>query len=135
VQNRFTLQAPSDRFPDSRWSPIVSLKVARGLLAALRDFGILAGAAKKRIMPIYLPAESFAFLAMVRHLIGIKGRAALSDPCWQLFYLSDTGIEQHFIDAHQRKFLGYHAAGSVIRLEFPATNLQEYAHELAKRAH
>jgi Putative inner membrane protein (DUF1819) len=31
------------------WSPTVAKKVARGLLAALRDFGILEGRAKKRL--------------------------------------------------------------------------------------
>jgi hypothetical protein len=76
---RFIRQAPSDRFPNGRWSPTVSLKVARGLLAALRDFGILAGAAKKRIVPLYLPTESFAFIAMIRQQIQIKGRATLSE--------------------------------------------------------
>jgi hypothetical protein len=132
---RFIRLASSDCFPDGQWSPTVSLKVARGLLAALRDFGILAGASKKRITPIYLPTESFAFLAMLRQVVGVKGRVTLTDPCWRLFHLSDTGIEQHFLDAHQKKFLSYHAAGSLVRLEFSATNLQEYAHELSQRAH
>jgi hypothetical protein len=132
---RFIRLAPADRFPNGRWSPTVSLKVARGLLAGLRDFGMLTGTGKKRITPIYLPTESFAFIAMVRQVAGIKGRATLTDPCWRLFHLSDTSVEQHFLDAHQRKLLSYHAAGSLVRLEFPAGNLQEYAHELSKRAH
>jgi len=72
---RFIWLASSDYFPDGRWSPTVSLKVARGLLAALRDFGILAGTGKKRITPIYLPTESFAFLARLRQVVGIRGRA------------------------------------------------------------
>ncbi len=131
---QFIRQSPSDRFSNGRWSATVSLKVARGLLAALRDFGILAGAAKKRIVPLYLPTESFAFVAMIRQQIHVKGRAALSDPCWRLFYLHDTAVEELFLAAHQRKLLAYHAAGSVVRIEFPAPTVQEYAHELVKRA-
>ena len=38
-------------------------RVAQGLLAALRDFGVLQGAVKKRIAPAYLPVEAFAYVA------------------------------------------------------------------------
>lgn len=37
------------------WTPTVQRKVARGLLAALRDFGILSGAVRKYIAPVHLP--------------------------------------------------------------------------------
>jgi hypothetical protein len=133
---RFLRQAPESRFVGRRrWTSTVSTRVARGLLAALRDFGVLAGAAKKRFTPLYLPAESFAFLAMIRNLLGYRGRRSLTDPCWQLFFLSDTAVERFFIEAQQRKLLEYHAAGSVVRIEFPAETLDAYAHELAQRAH
>lgn len=35
------------------WSPTVATKVARGLLAALRDFGILEGRAQKRVADLH----------------------------------------------------------------------------------
>jgi hypothetical protein len=108
--------------------------VARGLLAALRDFGVLAGAARKHIAPLYLPTESFAFIAMVRHELGTRSRAALDDPCWRLFYLSDLAVERFFVEAHQRRLLAYHAAGSVVRIEFLADTLEGYAHALIERA-
>ncbi len=39
------------------WSKTVELKVARGLLAALRDFGILEGRAQKRLMSCHTRLE------------------------------------------------------------------------------
>lgn len=42
------------------WTETVTLKIARGLLAALRDFAILEGGTKKRIAPVYLTNKSFA---------------------------------------------------------------------------
>ena len=50
---------------NQRWSETVTLKVARGVLAALRDFGLLEGRFTKKISPPYLPCESFAYLAFV----------------------------------------------------------------------
>jgi len=118
------------------WSASLrSTRVARGLLAALRDFGVLAGAAKKHLKPLLLPTESFAFLAMLRGTLGHRGNISLSDPCWQLFFLNETGVERFFIEAQQRRLLEYHAAGAVVRIEFPVATLDEYAHELAQRAH
>jgi hypothetical protein len=132
---RWLRQTPDNRFVGQRWTAAVSTRVARGLLAALRDFGVLAGAVKKRLAPLYLPTESFAFLAMVRSLLCFGGKRSLGDPCWQLFWLSEAAVERFFIEAQQRKLLEYHAAGSVVRVEFRVNTLDEYAHELAQRAY
>ena len=52
-------RSSDSRFHGKRWSKEVSTRVARGLLAALRDLGILSGAVKKRISPLYLPSLSY----------------------------------------------------------------------------
>jgi hypothetical protein len=44
-------------------------------------------------------------------------------------------VERFYLEAHQRKLLSYLAAGSVIRIEFPGVTLEDYARELAQRAH
>ena len=131
---RFLARAPADRYPRGRWGESVTERVAQGLLATLRDFGVLSGAVKKRVTPIYLPVPSFAFLAKLRTDLGAKGRALLVDPCWQLFYLSETAVERLFVEAQQEGLLAYNAAGSVIRVDFPARDLEDYAHVVARRA-
>lgn len=139
---RFLQDAPPERFPSGRWGDTVNIRVARGLLAALRDFGLLGGAVRKRITPLYLPTECFAFLAYARRLAGVPASGALSDPVWRLFQLGDDAVEHYFIEAHQRGLLGYHAAGSVRRIDFSVTQgdarrrpptLAEYAYDLTQR--
>lgn len=132
---RFLDRSQDARFHERRWSEEVSIRVARGLLASLRDFGVLAGAVKKRIAPLYLPPESFAFIARLRFELGVRGHSALQDPCWRLFFLVETAVERLFLEAHQRKLLTYLAAGSVVRIEFPGTSPEDYARELAQRTH
>src|SRR5262249_41356385 len=44
------------------WSADTLRRVTQGLLATLRDFGILEGTVRKRIAPTYLPVEAFAYL-------------------------------------------------------------------------
>ena len=70
----FLEKAPPDRFSQGRrWSPTVSVKVARGLLAALRDFHVLEGKARKRISTLYVPTPTFAFIALIRNILGNRG--------------------------------------------------------------
>lgn len=109
------------------WSPDVATRVARGLLAALRDFGILQGRARKRLADPMPPLRSFAFIAFCLHNFGTASRQLLIHPDWQLFLLSPDEVERLFLQAHQDRYLEFHAAGSIMQIHFPADSLEEYA--------
>ncbi len=110
------------------WSEVVNLKVARALLAALRDFGVLEGKMHKRLANQSLSPQSFAWLAFCFHLNGRTGRSLLGHPDWRLFTMSPADVEHLFFECHQMRLLEYHAAGSTILLSFPASTPEEYAH-------
>jgi hypothetical protein len=115
-----------------RWGDYTISRVARGILSTLRDFGVLQGAVKKRIAPIYLPVEAFSYIAFYLKQHQPSGSKLLELPDWKLFFLTREGVERFFFDAHQRGLLEYHVAGSVTRLTFPVSNLEEYANVLTK---
>jgi len=116
------------------WNDQTIRRVAQGVMATLRDFGVLQGAVHKRIAPVYLPTPSFALVAFWLQQRERSGDLVLHSDDWKLFFLPVEGVERFFIEAHQEHLLTYHAAGSVIRIEFPAANLAEYAHVLLERA-
>jgi hypothetical protein len=117
------------------WSEPTIVRIAQGLLSALRDFGVLQGAVKKRIAPAYLPVEAFAFLMYFLKQHQPSGVKLLQLPEWKLFFLPQEGVERFLFEAHQHDLLEYHAAGTVTRLTFPAGTLEEYARVLAQRSH
>ena len=117
----------------SAWSEITTLRVAQSLLAALRDFGVLQGAANKKIAPAYLPIEAFAYIAFYLKQHQPSGAKLVELPDWRLFFLPLEGVERFLFDAHQHGLLEYHAAGTVTRLTFPTESLEEYADVLAHR--
>ena len=117
----------------SSWSEITTLRVAQELLATLRDFGVLEGAARKRIAPTFFPVESFAYVAFYLKQHQPSGAKLIELSDWKLFFLSREGVERFLFEAHQRDLLEYHVAGSVTRLTFPAETLEEYANVLAQR--
>lgn len=118
----------------SRWGDNTVGRVARGVMATLRDFGVLQGKVHKRITPVYLPAAAFAMIAFWLHRREGSGLRTLHSDDWKLFFLPVAGVERLFIEAHQEHLLTYYAAGSVVRIDFPATTLTEYAHALVTRA-
>jgi Putative inner membrane protein (DUF1819) len=119
----------------ANWSEETILRVTQGLLSTLRDFGVLQGATNKRLAPIYLPIEAFSYLAFYLQQQQPSGERLLDDPEWQLFFLTRHAVERFFLEAHQHHLLEYHAAGSIIRITFPAKSIEEYAHALTQRAH
>jgi len=112
------------------WGDNTIMRVARNSVAALRDFGVLQGAVNKRLTPIYLPTPSFALIALWLQQRERSGHLVLQSDDWRLFFLPVEGVERFFVEAHQEHLLTYHAAGSVIRIEFPAASLTEYAYAL-----
>ena len=116
------------------WSPVVTTKVARGLLAAFRDFGILEGKSQKRLASFFLPVGSFAYLAYCLHREGALGRNLVFHPDWQLFLMQTPAVEHYFLEAHQRRLIAYHAAGSTISISFPCEKLEDYARVVVERS-
>jgi len=119
----------------AKWSEPTTRRVAEGLLATLRDFGVLAGTVNKRIVTPVLPVEAFAYVAFFLSERERSGDKLLNSPEWQLFFLSSEAVERLFIEAHQRRLVEYQAAGRIVRVEFPTSSIVEYARALLERAH
>lgn len=117
------------------WNDETTERVAQGIGATLRDFGLLEGAVNKHLSPFLLPTHSFALIAHWVHQREKNGQMTLHSDDWKLFFLPVDGVERFFIEAHQMHLLTYHAAGSIIRIEFPAKTLSEYADVLLERAY
>jgi len=118
----------------SVWSDATLRRVVQGLLSTLRDFGVLRGTVNKHIAPAYLPLPAFCYIAFYLKQNQTSGAKLLDMAEWKLFFLTREGVERFLVDAHQHGLLEYYAAGSVTRLTFPASSLEEYADVIARAA-
>jgi hypothetical protein len=116
------------------WSPTVTTKVSRGVLATLRNFGVLEGIGKKRIAPAYLPIESMAYIAFALSQEGVSGLQFVYHNDWALFLFSPPIVEQMFLEADRHGLLRFQAAGKIVRVDFPAPSFEEMADVIATRA-
>jgi hypothetical protein len=108
------------------WTPTVTLRVCRGILAALRDFGILEGGLKKKIAPAHLPMEAFCYIAFWLGRLGYSGESLVRHSDWGLFLFTPKIVERLMLEAHQENFMSFHSAGRIYRVDFPTDDPGEY---------
>ena len=118
----------------SSWNDATLRRVVEGMLATLRDFGLLEGVVHKRFAPFTLPIPAAAYIAFLLYKRLGSGLKVVEDWTWRLFFLDPQGAERLLLRAHQAGLLQYEAAGSLIRLEFPTDDLEVYARVAAKGA-
>jgi hypothetical protein len=117
-------QAPS-------WTDTVRTKVARGILASLRDFGILEGANQKRFATPRMTPLGFAYVAYREHEQGASSRAIVESPVWKRWLLGPDRVPDLFAQAERLGVLRYVQVGSSVRVDWIAGSLQEVARAAA----
>ena len=121
--------AADERTPD--WSPNIRDRVARGMMAALRDFGRLSGVRHSSNKEISRPGISiggFAYVAYRLHQQQISGRGILSSAVWRRWLLDEERVDDLM---HRIAGLGivyYAVAGSSLRIDWRFDSLAEVAH-------
>ena len=116
------------------WSPERRRKIARGLLAALRDFGRLEGATKspnKEIASAGISDGGFAYVAYRLHQSGESSRGSLTSSVWRRWLLDAPRIDQHMHRLAAQGLLYYDRAGSSLRIDWRAESLVEVARAAA----
>ena len=113
--------------PNGRWSPGLKTRVAQGLLATLRDFGVLRGAVRKQIVDPQLGPVGFAYVAWREHERGASSRRLVSSRVWRRWLLDEASVLRHFSDLARRGVLKFSAAGSTVRVDWVAKGLEEVA--------
>ena len=107
------------------WTETIRTKVARGLLAALRDFGILSGAVRKEFAPPSLSIAGFGYVAFRLHEDGASSRALFASPVWRRWLLDPARVTELFHEAERQGLLRYSSAGSAVRVDWLQDTLSE----------
>ncbi len=113
------------------WSESVRTKVARGLLAALRDFGVLRGGVRKEFEVPTLSPTGFAYVAYREHEQGKSSRALVSSRVWRRWLLDSSRVIELFGQAERMGVLRYSQAGSAVRVDWRVASLEQVARAAA----
>lgn len=113
------------------YSESVAVKLAGAALTALRDFGIMEGAVKKRIAPVRMPPEAAGYLVYSLKEEGLSANRIVTHDDWRLFLLTPAEAERAVVDASGHGWFSYHAAGSVRRFDWSMKTVEEFVGHVA----
>ncbi len=113
------------------WSPTIRVKVARGLLAAMRDFELLSGGVRKELAGPSLSVAGFGYAAFRMHEAGASSRALLTSPVWRRWLLDQGRVTELFHAAARNGLLRYSSAGSSVRVDWLQGSLPEVVRAVA----
>jgi hypothetical protein len=116
------------------WSDAVQTRVARALLATLRDFGVLEGATgsnKKNIGHPYPSVAGFAYVCWRLHEFGVTAASIEGSTVWRRWLLDTPDVAALLADLAQHGVILLNRAGSVVRIEWQAQTLAEAVHGAA----
>lgn len=125
------LPAKKDVIWSGAWSPATTMRVASGLLRIAADFGLLRGGVVKEFAFFHLPDASFLYLLYAICERESSAGRVIASRDWRLFLMDSGDVERELLRLHQFHKLQYEAAGSLVRLDLPATSLAAYVRSLA----
>lgn len=108
------------------WSEAVTTRVARALLATLRDFGVLSGAPsspRKEIAHPYPSPAGFAYACWRLLELGATAASIEASPVWRRWLLTADDARSLMGDLARHGVILLNRAGSVTRIEWQATTL------------
>ncbi|MBI4605445.1 MAG: DUF1819 family protein [Planctomycetes bacterium] len=100
-----------------RWRDSTRIRLASNVLSALRDFGLLKGARKKRIQRPLIAPETVYHLLCVLLAEGLRGQAILDARDWRLLLWSPADVTVALADLSQRRWIRFESAGRTVILE------------------
>jgi hypothetical protein len=116
------------------WSDAVRSRVARALLAALRDFGVLSGVrsgTRKEIGQPYPSVGGFTYVCWRLQEMGVTAATLEVAPAWRRWLLTPDDVASLMADLAQHGVIGLNRAGSMVRIEWRASSLTEAVHAAA----
>ncbi|WP_419930858.1 BrxA family protein [Candidatus Poriferisodalis sp.] len=110
------------------WSTNIRDRVARGMMAALRDLGRLTGkrsSPRKEIVRPGISAGGFAYVAFRLHQQGESSRAILASTVWQRWSLDEKRVDEMMHHVASTGAALYSIAGSTLRIDWRTCSLAE----------
>lgn len=100
-----------------KWRESTRIRLARQILAALRDFGLLRGIQRKQIRKPVVAPETVFHLLCVLLAEGAEGRDLVKARDWRLFLWSESEVAQALGELSQRRWVRFEKSGGSVMLE------------------
>lgn len=100
-----------------KWRESTRIRLARSILAALRDFGLLHGIKSKQIQKPAIAPETTFHLLCVLLAEGREGRSIIEAKDWRLFLWSESEVAHALGELSQKRWIRFEKSGRTVMLE------------------
>lgn len=114
---RFLKQASAEHKEILTWKESSRTKIARNVLASLRDFRLLIGARNKKIQKPLLPNKTALHLLRLLLESGIENSRILSADEWKLFLLNKDDVTRILTTLAQERLIRFEKTGRAVTLD------------------
>jgi hypothetical protein len=123
----FLRQAEREGKISEPWSEQVKLKVARGVLKAIADFGLLVemGRSRRELVHFRPTDRTIVFLAYDLHLTGFTDAGVVDHSDWALFGFNNKDVATAFDRLSGEGWWIAQVAGSVVRISWKYSSMEE----------
>ena len=130
----FLRQAEREGRIEDPWTEQVKLKVARGVLKAMADFGLLVEVSRgRRELVHFWPTDrTIVFLAHDLHFVGSTDAGVVDHKDWALFGLTRRDVASALDRLSGEGWWLAQVAGSVVRITWKHGSMEEVADALAR---
>jgi hypothetical protein len=101
------------------WTEATRVKLAGIILSSLRDFGVLEGKMKKKLVKPVLPPNAAEHILRILTVEGVRGSDVLSDPTWRLFFCTEDDVAHHLQHLALKRIIHFERAGRTVVLQTP----------------
>jgi hypothetical protein len=126
-------EAVQDGRLPKQWSSQVQIKIARGVLGALREFGFLREDKRghREVVTYRVSDAGVAYLAHDLHFSGLSDAAVVEHPDWGLFGLGRNQVLERLDALSRSDGLIVQRAGSVVRITWTHATMESLIDAIA----
>ncbi len=103
-----------------KWTASTRERLSTIVLSALKDFGVLSGRQKKKLVKPVLPLFAAEHILHILIEEGVRGNNILKDPTWRLFFCSEDDVAHIFQQLGLNRKIGFERVGDTVVLQTPA---------------
>jgi hypothetical protein len=114
-----------DSVAPATWGVTMRLRVAQGLRAIARDFGLLLGTHRKELARPHLTVTAFAYVSFCLYSSGTSSLGLATHATWKQFLLAPQDIDALFASTARTGVFNCARVGSTWRIDWHANSLVE----------
>lgn len=101
------------------WTDSTIVRLSSIILSSLRNFGILSGKQKKKMLKPVLPLSTVEHILRILTVEGLQGNLIIKDPIWRLFFCTENDVANYLQQLSFNRKIRFEKVGDTVMITTP----------------